>query len=97
MKSEQANSEKADVGLLLFVLSVAAPILFTNVNTLIYNWVYLRNVYDKPYDPWAFARMDMFTGYWGWTPGKLLCIVNGLLLVLPFVLLLVLKSKKRAD
>lgn len=67
-------------------------IVYTGINSLVYNWVYLGRVYDKPYNKWALVQLDILIGYWHWFPGKLLCIFN-IILALVIVLLWCLLKK----
>jgi len=71
--------------------------IFTGINSVIYNWIYLPKVYDKSYDQWSLARLDMFTGYWSWPVGKAICIINLLIFAVIFVLWGSLRFKIRQE
>ena len=88
-----SKSQKNDVFFLMFLWSIACIILFTGINNVVYNWIYLERIYDKPFNHWALAKPEMFLGYWRWVPGKVLCIVNVIVGVIPFMLWPILKRR----
>lgn len=74
--------------------SIIVGIIFTGINSFVYNWIYLQHVYDKPFSHWALAKPEMFLEYWHWMPGRVICLVNVVLGALPFILWHVLKRQK---
>jgi hypothetical protein len=76
---------------LWFLISIVSVMLFSGFNSVIYNWVFIPRVYEEPFNRWSVASVEMFLDYWRWLPGKVLCLLNVILGVLPFVLWQVLK------
>lgn len=71
--------------LIYFLSSVVGLVIFTSVNNAVYNWVFLFKI--QPVDqPWTFVRLEYFVNYWNWPYGRLLCVLNLLFIILPFVL-----------
>ena len=93
MMSRPSLSKKSENVFCWFLWSLVVCILFTNINCVVYNWVYLERIYDKPFDRWALAKPEMFLGYWHWVLGRVLCIVNVILGIFPFILWRVLKRR----
>jgi uncharacterized integral membrane protein len=88
LKDQVKDNIFAAITCLIIFLSV-----FTGINSVVYNWVYLDKVYAKPYDKWSFARLDMFTGYWNWPVGKVMCLINVSIVVGILILWTVLHFK----
>lgn len=81
-KDKLRNPDKL-LGLLMWL--ILGFFLFTDLNLLIYNWIFLLKIFGKPYDPWSLVKWDMLTGYWNWWPGKVLTLIN--LLFIPALLI----------
>lgn len=64
------------------MLSVVVAILYTSIHNVVYNWVYLPRHRPLP----MLITWEIVVGYWNWIPGRVLIIINLLLILLPFVL-----------
>ena len=74
------------------IISVVSLIIYTGINNLVYNWIYLTKVYDKQIEKWSFVNFEVLKGYWNWIPGKILCIAN--ILLIGFIIYLWIEIKK---
>lgn len=70
---------------LCLIWSVVAVVLFTGLNNVVYNWVFLRRIHPVE-DRWSIAKFDYFAQYWTWPWGRVLCTINLILVFLPIVL-----------
>ena len=94
MINESSKSKKVKMLFSIFLWSIVVNIIFTGFNIVVYNLFFLEIIYDKPFNRWALASSEMFCGYWYWNPGKVLCVVNVIVSIIPFILWYVLKYQR---